>query len=99
MIAVYAPEYVYSSTYESAFPAKEVSIIKIPKSYLDAIRDPSHAHEWQEAIQEERRSLKANGTWEVIPPPGANPISMKSVFTINMMVDGSIERFKARRVA
>jgi hypothetical protein len=100
MIAVYAPEHVHSSTEESAFPAKEVSNIKIPKSYFDAICDLSHAHEWQETIQEELRSLQANGTWkEVIPPPGANLVSMEWVFTIKMMVDGSIERFKARLVA
>jgi hypothetical protein len=62
MIAVYAPEHIHSSTEESAFPAKEVSNIKIPKSYLDTIRDPAYAQEWQEAIQEELRSLKANRT-------------------------------------
>jgi hypothetical protein len=50
MIVVYAPEHIHSSTKESAFPAKEVSNIKIPKSYLDAIRDPLHAQEWQEVI-------------------------------------------------
>jgi hypothetical protein len=99
MIAVYAPEHIQSSTKELAFPAKEVSNIKIPKSYRNAIRDPSYAQEWQEAIQEELRSLKANGTWkEVIPPSGANLVSMKWVFIIKTMVDGSIERFKARLV-
>jgi hypothetical protein len=60
MIAVYASKHIHSSIKESAFPAKEVSNIKIPKSYLDAIRDSSYAQEWQEAFQEELRSLKAN---------------------------------------
>jgi hypothetical protein len=100
MIAVYAPEHVHSSTEESAFPAKEVSNIKIPKSYIDSIRDPLHAQESQEAIQKMLRSLKANGTWkEVILPPGTNFVSMKWVFTTKMMVDGTIERLKARLVA
>jgi hypothetical protein len=57
MIAVYAPEHVHSSTEESAISAKEVSNIKIPKSYFDAMCDPSDGAEWQEAIQEELRSL------------------------------------------
>jgi hypothetical protein len=78
MIAVYAPEYVYSSTKESEFPSKELCNIKIPKSYLDTIRNPFYAQEWQGVIQEELRSLKANRTWEeVILPPGANVVSMK----------------------
>jgi hypothetical protein len=43
---------------------------------------------------------QSNGTWkEVIPLPGANLVSMKWVFTIKTMVDGTIERFKARLVA
>jgi hypothetical protein len=80
-------------------PTKLVNI-KIPKTYLDAIRDPSRARGWQQAIQEELQSLKANGTWkEIIPLPSANLVSMKWVFSIETMVDGSIERFKARLVA
>jgi hypothetical protein len=100
MIAFYAPDHACSSTDESAFPAKEVNNIKIPKSYLDAIHDPSYTQEWQQAIQEELQSINANGTWkEVVPPPSANLVSMKWVFTIKTMVDGSIEQFKARFVA
>jgi hypothetical protein len=100
MIAFYAPNHACSSTDESAFPAKDVNNIKIPKSYLDAIRDPSYAQEWHQAFQEELQSLKANGTWkEVVPPPSTNLVSMKGVFTIKTIVDGSIEQFKARLVA
>jgi hypothetical protein len=62
IIAIYAPEHIHNSTEESAFPANEVSNIKIPKSYLDAIRDPAYAQEWQEEIQEELRLLKVHGT-------------------------------------
>jgi hypothetical protein len=46
MIAFYAPEDACRSTDESAFPTNEVSNIKIPKTYLDAIHDSSHAQEW-----------------------------------------------------
>jgi hypothetical protein len=92
MIAVYTPEHIHSSTEESVFPATEVSNIKIPKPYLDAIRDPLHAQERQKAIQEELGSLKANGIWKVvIRPPGPNLVSMKWVFTIKTMVDGTIK--------
>jgi hypothetical protein len=70
----------------------KISNIKIPKSYLNAIHDSFHVQEWQEAIQEELRSIKANKIWkEVILLSGANLISMKWVFTIKMIVDGSIE--------
>jgi hypothetical protein len=62
MIIVYAPEHIHSSTEELAFPPKDVSNIKIPKSYLEAIHDPLYVQEWQEVIQEELRSLKENGT-------------------------------------
>jgi hypothetical protein len=100
MIAFYARDHPCSSTDESGFPVKEVNNIKIPKSYLDAIRDPSYAQEWQQAIQEELQSLKANGTWkEVVSPPSDNLVSMKWVLTVKTMVDGSIERFKASLVA
>jgi hypothetical protein len=63
MIALYTPEHAYSATDESAFHATQSSnnSIKILKLYLDAICDPSHAQEWQEAIQEELQLLKANG--------------------------------------
>jgi hypothetical protein len=45
MIAFYASDYVCSSIDESAFLAKEVNNIKIPKSYLDVICDPSYIQE------------------------------------------------------
>jgi hypothetical protein len=45
MIAVYAPDHVGSFTPESSFSAKEVSNIKIPKLYLDAIFDSAYAQE------------------------------------------------------
>jgi hypothetical protein len=36
---------------------------------------------------------------EILPLPNANLVSMKWVFMVKMMVDGSIERFKARLIA
>jgi hypothetical protein len=100
MIAFYAPEDACRSTDEAAFLTNEVSNIKIPKTYLDANRDSSHAQDWQQAIQEERQLPTANGTWkEVIISPSANLVSMKWVYTVKTMVDGSIERCKARLVA
>jgi hypothetical protein len=62
MIAVYALQHIDSSTKESVFPATEVSHLKIPKSYLDAILDSLNAQDRQEVIHKELRSLKANGT-------------------------------------
>jgi hypothetical protein len=100
MIAVYAPKHDHSSSKKLAFPATEVSNIKIPKLYLDSLRESLHAQQWQEAVQEELRSLTANGILkEIIPLPGTNLVLMKWVFRIKMMVNGTIEQFNARLVA
>jgi hypothetical protein len=85
---------------ESAFPAKEVNGIKIPNTYNQAVTDEQYAAEWKAAVQEEVSSLVKNGTWaEVILPEGANLVSTKWVFAIKTLLDGTIERFKARLVA
>lgn len=100
MIAAYIYEENSDLTNETALSAIEDGIIKIPKSYFDAVNDSNHAQEWQKAIQEELRSLKENKTWkEVVRPAGANLVSMKWVFTVKRNIDGSVERFKARLVA
>lgn len=88
-------------TEEIAFLAIENVInIPIPKSYKEALTDPTYGEEWREAIFEEITSLEANTTWiEEIPPKDANLISTKWVFTVKTEPDGSLDRFKARLVA
>lgn len=87
-------------TEDTAMAAKVVNGITIPRTYKEAINDPVHAAGWREAIQEELRSLIANGTWEdFLLPKGANLVSTKWVFDIKKLVTGETERFKARLVA
>jgi hypothetical protein len=83
-----------------AMVGKVVNGIPIPRTYKEAINDSKHAAAWEDAIQEEIRSLVANGTWEeFIAPDGANVVSTKWVFDIKRLVTGETERFKARLVA
>ena len=86
---------------ESAFLANpSVVDIPIPRTYNQAINDPEHGSGWRIAIQEELVSLAQNGTWrEEVPPPAANLVSSKWVFTIKTNADGTLERYKARLVA
>jgi len=87
--------------YEAAFLAgREFKCgIEIPLTYKQAIQNP-WANEWRAAMAEEMLALHANETFEeVIPPEGANLVSMKWVYDIKPTVDGKVERFKARLVA
>ncbi|KAI0995304.1 hypothetical protein K3495_g12878, partial [Podosphaera aphanis] len=84
----------------SAFQSTEIMGIPIPSSYQKAINDPVHGIAWKNAIIEELNSLMKNNTWEpVVPPSGSNIITSKWVFTIKVLSNGAIERFKARLVA
>ena len=64
---------------ESAFIAAGGTIdITIPMTYSEAVNDLDHGDEWSEAIQEEIRSLEANGTWrQELAPKGTNLVSTK----------------------
>ncbi|KAI3509252.1 hypothetical protein L1887_24388 [Cichorium endivia] len=68
----------------------------IPKTHLDALRDPN----WTIAMQDEFNALIANGTWELVPrPPGANVVRSMWLFKKKLKADGSLDRYKARLVA
>jgi hypothetical protein len=52
------------------------------------------------AMEEEYNALIANKTWHLIPPSNnQNLIDCKWVDRIKRKADGSIDRYKARRVA
>ena len=56
--------------------------------------------QWQSAMQEEYDSLKAQGTWELVPPPSDRSIiGSKWVYKIKKNLDGTVSRYKARLVA
>ncbi|RKF57446.1 hypothetical protein GcM3_188026, partial [Golovinomyces cichoracearum] len=74
--------------------------IPIPRTYKQAVNDPTYGKMWREAIEEEIKSLTANKTWEeVFKPYNANLISKKWGFTVKSKPDGSLDRFKVRLVA
>jgi hypothetical protein len=86
---------------EAAFIAAGGKVdITVPMTYEEAISDPVHGEAWEQAIKIEIDALNENNTWkEEMPPPGANLVSTKWVFTIKTNPDGSLERYKARLVA
>ena len=60
---------------------------------------PGEAEKWYKAALEEIQSLVENGTFELVQlPPGRKAIGSRWVFKVKRNADGSIERYKARRV-
>jgi hypothetical protein len=57
--------------------------------------------EWADAMTEEYQSIiKKNDVWEIVPrPKSKDVVSSKWLFKIKHVVDGSIEKYKARFVA
>ena len=55
---------------------------------------------WEKAIQEELKTLKEAGTWEVVEvPKGVNVVGSKWVFRAKKDAAGNVVRYKARLVA
>jgi len=54
------------------------------------------ADKWQESMRKENESIKANGTYKLVPlPPGKAVIVTSWVYKIKKCADGSIEHYKA----
>jgi hypothetical protein len=74
--------------------------IPIPKTYEEAVNDPTFGSQWRQAIGLEIQNLIRFGTWQFVKRPKHQAvISCKWVFDIKYSGDGRIERFKARLVA
>jgi hypothetical protein len=55
---------------------------------------------WKDAMIEEYESILKNDVWEVVPrPQGKSMVTSKWIYKIKHVVDGSVEKFKARFVA
>jgi hypothetical protein len=55
---------------------------------------------WADAITEEYQSILKNDVWEIVPrPKNKDVVSSKWLYKIKHVVDGSIEKYKARFVA
>lgn len=70
--------------------------LQIPNTVHEALKVP----EWRAAVWGEIQAPEKNGSWKITDlPTGKCPIGNKWIFTIKHMVDGSVERFRARLVA
>ena len=78
----------------------EQGYVPVPESYTEAIEHPVYGSKWSEAMNNELSQLAANNTWiPEIPPPEANIVTSKWVFTVKYNQDGSVNKFKARLCA
>ena len=69
-----------------------LSKVNLPRSIEEAMK----ISDWREAVFEEMKALKKNGTWEICSlPKGVVPVGCKWVFTVKHKSDGIVERFKA----
>jgi hypothetical protein len=67
-----------------------------PQSYNDAAKSPV----WRKAIEDEIQSIERNNIWQLMHlPPNKKPISVKWVYKVKHLPDGSIAKHKARLVA
>jgi hypothetical protein len=66
-----------------------------PTYFEEAIQNK----EWAYAMTEEYQSIIKNNVWEIVPrPKSKDVVSSKWLFKIKHVVDGSIEKYKARFV-
>lgn len=60
----------------------------------------SNQQVWKDAIMEEHQSIIKNDVWDIIPrTKGKSVVSSKWLFKIKHIVNGSIEKYKAKFVA
>ena len=70
-----------------------------PESVKEALSGEMSKN-WEEAMNNENKSLLTNGTWDLVPlPKGANVLGSRWVFKVKRDEDGEVDRFKARLVA
>ncbi|KAL0379315.1 UNVERIFIED_CONTAM: Retrovirus-related Pol polyprotein from transposon RE2 [Sesamum radiatum] len=87
--------YQYLSPTYKAFSAS-LSSVSIPNTYCEALRHPA----WKMAMDDEMSALILRGTWELVePPPDADIVACRWVFTLKFWADGTLNRYKARLVA
>jgi hypothetical protein len=55
---------------------------------------------WQDAMTEEYQSILKIDAWDILPrPEGKSVVTSKCIYKIKHVVDGSVEKYKARFVA
>ena len=62
--------------------------------------ESSNSQKWNDAMNEEIKSMKDNDVWDLVPlPKGTKPIGCKWIFKTKRDSKGNVERYKARLVA
>jgi len=70
-----------------------------PASYTEALNS-TLAPVWNITIDEELKSILANGTWEIVDlPRGRTPVKCRWVFRVKRGANSEVVRYKARLVA
>ena len=70
-----------------------------PINFHQAMQD-SNLEKWNEAMNEEYKSMQDNKVWELVPlPEGVKPIGCKWIFKTKQDSKGNVKRYKARLVA
>ena len=72
-----------------------VALLDGPLTIREAMQSED-ANKWEEAMQDEYKSLMANGTWELTPVPyNHTPIGCKWLFRAKPDATGHVVRYKA----
>jgi len=67
-----------------------------PSSFKEAMQQPF----WVDAMVEEYDSIVRNNVWDVVPrPENKLVVSSRWLYKVKQVVDGSVEKHKARFVA
>lgn len=73
---------------------------KLTENEPSTFKEATKQKEWKNAINEEYQSIMKNGVWEIVPrPENKSMVTSKWLYKIKHVVDGSIDKFKARFVA
>lgn len=94
-VGIFKPHPKFAMQVSNDAPASTPTISPVPSSARAALRDPN----WRATMQREFDALQANSTWRLVDrPPRAHVVSGKWVIKHKLNPDGSLERYKARRV-
>ncbi|RVX10077.1 Retrovirus-related Pol polyprotein from transposon TNT 1-94 [Vitis vinifera] len=67
---------------------------------VSQVKQSSNSEKWIEAMNDEMKSMKDNGVWDLVElPKGVKPIGCKWIFKTKRDSKGNIVRYKARLVA
>ena len=86
---------------ETAHVSSYVALMrKIIDSKSSMFEEAAKQQVWKDAMMEEYQSIMKNDPWKVIlTPEGKSTVTSKWIYKIKKVVDGSIEKYKARFVA